>query len=122
MENTQALNIGQEPESQPEVDVSKIVSINRQSFLNRLRAYTKKPWSMVGMLLVMLAAIITVAIVLWILIYIWSDEGRCISIEILDTRNICGNSIWLDKHIHHEEKHIHEEYEHNKDKEHDKNS
>lgn len=69
MENTQALNIGQEPESQPEVDVSKIVSINRQSFLNRLRAYTKKPWSMVGMLLVMLAAIITAGVVLWILIY-----------------------------------------------------
>ena len=69
MENAQTLNIGQEPESQPEIDVSKIIPINRETMGDKLRSYLKKPWSMVMMLLVMLAAIITVAVVLWILIY-----------------------------------------------------
>ena len=69
MENTNVLHIGQEPENQPEVDVSKIIPINRQSWQDKLRAYTKKPFSMFMMLLVMLCTIITAAVVLWILIY-----------------------------------------------------
>lgn len=69
MENTNVLQIGQEPEKQPEVDVSKIIPINRQSWQDKLRAYTKKPFSMVMMLLVMLCTVITAAVVLWILIY-----------------------------------------------------
>ena len=66
---TEAMVIGQEPELQPEVDVSKIVPINRQSFGDKLRAYTKKPFSMILMLLVMLAALVTAAIVIFIVVY-----------------------------------------------------
>lgn len=70
MENAQTLNIGQEPESQPEIDVSKIIPINRQSFADKLRGYTKKPFSMLAMILVMLATAVMVAAVLWVLIYV----------------------------------------------------
>ena len=66
---TEAMVIGQEPELQPEVDVSKIVPINRQSFGDKLRAYTKKPFSMILMLLVMIAALVTAAIVIFIVVY-----------------------------------------------------
>ncbi len=52
-----------------EVDVSKIVPINRQSWRDKLRAYTKKPFSMAAMLLVLLAALITALVVFWIIIY-----------------------------------------------------
>lgn len=54
---------------QEETDVSKIVPINRQSFSDKLRAYMKKPFSFVFMILVMIAAAITVGAVLWVLIY-----------------------------------------------------
>ena len=66
---TETVLIGQEPELQPEVDVSKIVPINRQSFGDKLRAYAKKPFSMILMLLVMLAALVTAAIVIFIVVY-----------------------------------------------------
>ena len=52
-----------------EVDVSKIVPINRQTWRDKLRAYTKKPFSMAAMLLVLLAALITALVVFWIIIY-----------------------------------------------------
>ncbi len=54
---------------QEEIDVSAIVPINRQSFSDKLRAYMKKPFSFAVMILVMIAAAITVGAVLWVLIY-----------------------------------------------------
>ena len=56
-------------ETGEETDVSQIVPINRQSWKDKLRAYTNKPFSMAAMLLVMIAAAITVGVVLWILVY-----------------------------------------------------
>lgn len=52
-----------------EVDISHIVPINRQTAKDKLRAYCNKPWSFVLFLLIMLAAIISAAMVLWVLIY-----------------------------------------------------
>ena len=108
-ENT--IVIGQGPESQPEVDVSKIVAINRQSFGEKLRAYSKKPVSMIGMLLVMLAALITAAVVLWILIYTlvqglpslkagmfswtWTDENFSFIPALVNTLIIAGLSLLI---------------------------
>lgn len=108
-ENT--IVIGQGPESQPEVDVSKIVAINRQSFGEKLRAYSKKPVSMIGMLLVMLAALITAAVVLWILIYTlvqglpslkagmfswtWTDENFSFIPALINTLIIAGLSLLI---------------------------
>lgn len=66
---SQTITLGREPEKSPEVDVSKIIPINRQKFSDKLRSYTKKPFSMILMLLVVLAAAITAAVVLWILAY-----------------------------------------------------
>ena len=66
---TQSITLGREPETSPEADLSKIVPINRQTFADKLRAYRKKPFSMALMLLVLLAAAITAAIVLWIVLY-----------------------------------------------------
>ena len=53
-----------------EVDTRGIVPINRQSFKDKLRAYLRKPCSFAGFLLVMLASLVTVALVLWILVYV----------------------------------------------------
>ena len=53
-----------------EVDARKIVSINRQSFSDRLRSYLKKPFSFVMFLLICLATLITAAAVVWILVYV----------------------------------------------------
>ena len=103
---TNTIVIGQEPEKQPEVDVSKIVPINRQSFADKLRAYSKKPFSMILMLLVMLAAIITAAIVFWILIHTliqgvphlnlkmfswtWTSENLSLMPALINTLIIAG--------------------------------
>lgn len=53
-----------------EVDTSGIVSINRQSFSDKLHSYLKKPFSFALFLLIMLATLITAAIVIWILVYV----------------------------------------------------
>lgn len=52
-----------------EVDVRGIVSINRQSAGDKLRAYLKKPASFVLFLLICLAAALTAGAVLWVLGY-----------------------------------------------------
>lgn len=52
-----------------EVDVRGIVSINRQSAGDTLRAYLKKPASFVLFLLICLAAALTAGAVLWVLGY-----------------------------------------------------
>lgn len=45
------------------------VAINRQSVSDKLRAYLKKPFSLGALVLVLLAAAITVGAVLWVLVY-----------------------------------------------------
>ena len=52
-----------------EVDVRGIVSINRQSAGDKLRAYLKKPASFVLFILICLAAALTAGAVLWVLGY-----------------------------------------------------
>ena len=52
-----------------EIDVSKIVPINRISFADKLRAYAKKPFSLVLLVLIAAAAAITAALVVWIVGY-----------------------------------------------------
>ena len=54
-----------------EVDTSGIVSINRQSIGDKLRAYTKKPASFTMLILIFLATALTIAAVLWILLYVF---------------------------------------------------
>lgn len=53
-----------------EVDARKIVPINRQSFKEKFTAYLHKPFSLLAAVLIFLAAMLTAAIVLWILIYV----------------------------------------------------
>ena len=54
-----------------EVDTSGIVSINRQSISDKLHAYTKKPGSFTMLILIFLATALTIAAVLWILLYVF---------------------------------------------------
>ena len=65
----QTIKIGQAPEQQPEVDISKIVPINRQTFSEKLHAYMKKPFSFVMLILVLLATLLMVGAVLWVILY-----------------------------------------------------
>ena len=53
-----------------EVDTRNIVSINRQTLKDKLRAYLKKPFSFVALILILLASLATAAIVVWILVYV----------------------------------------------------
>lgn len=53
-----------------EVDTRNIVSINRQTVKDKLRAYLKKPFSFVALILILLASLATAAIVVWILVYV----------------------------------------------------
>ena len=100
------LTLGREPENQPEIDVSKIVSINRVSFKDKLKSYAKKPFSMAIMLLVMLAALITAGAVVWILLHTllqgvphlslkmfswtWTRENLSIMPALINTLVIAG--------------------------------
>mgnify|MGYP001056245098 FL=1 len=100
------LTLGREPENQPEIDVSKIISINRVSFKDKLKSYAKKPFSMAIMLLVMLAALITAGAVVWILLHTllqgvphlslkmfswtWTRENLSIMPALINTLVIAG--------------------------------
>lgn len=53
-----------------EVDARNIVSINRQTLKDKLRAYLKKPFSFVALILILLASLATAAVVVWILVYV----------------------------------------------------
>lgn len=53
-----------------EVDTRNIVSINHQTLKDKLRAYLKKPFSFVALILILLASLATAAIVVWILVYV----------------------------------------------------
>ena len=52
-----------------EVDTRSIVPINRQTWKEKLRGYTRKPFSMIMLILILLAAALTFGAVLWILLY-----------------------------------------------------
>lgn len=62
-----AIPIGKEPKNEP--DISSIVPINRVTFADKIRSYLKKPFSFMIMLLVMLAALITVGSVAWVILH-----------------------------------------------------
>ena len=68
-----SINIGidKTPEKmQDEVDVSRIVAINRQSWKERLKSYKRTPGSLLLLLLVGLAALITAAVLIFLVGYI----------------------------------------------------
>lgn len=52
-----------------EVDTRGIVPINRQTWKDKLRAYTKKPFSFVLFILIILATALSIGAVLWVLLY-----------------------------------------------------
>ncbi len=52
-----------------DIDVDKVIPINRKTFLNKLKEYKKKPLSFVITLIVFLGAIITLIAVVAVLIY-----------------------------------------------------
>ena len=92
-----------------EVDVSHIVPINRQSFADKARAYAHKPCSLIGFALVLLATLITLAMVLWILVYVfmqgvphltgdvvavrWAPESMSMLPSLVNTLTIAGISL-----------------------------
>ncbi len=92
-----------------EVDARKIVSINRQSFSDRLRSYLKKPFSFIMFLLICLATLITAAAVVWILVYVliqgvpnlkpelfswrWSFDNMSMMPSLINTLVIAGLSL-----------------------------
>lgn len=53
-----------------EVDTRGIVPINRQPFKAKISAYLRKPFSLLAIVLILLATLITVAMVVWILVYV----------------------------------------------------
>lgn len=57
-------------ENVKEVNTDNIVAMNRQSLKDRLVSYTRTPGSLIVMILVLLAAVITIAALLFLLIYI----------------------------------------------------
>lgn len=62
-------NVEQTPETVPE----KIEAMNRQSLLDRLKGYKRTPGSLLVMILVLLAAGITIAALAYLLIYILAN-------------------------------------------------
>ena len=57
-------------ENVKEVNTDDIVAMNRQSLKDRLVSYTRTPGSLIVMILVLLAAVITIAALLFLLVYI----------------------------------------------------
>src|SRR5699024_10474356 len=57
-------------ENVKEVNTDDIVAMNRQSLKDRLVSYTRTPGSLIVMILVLLAAVITIAPLLFLLVYI----------------------------------------------------
>mgnify|MGYP004530290115 CR=1 FL=1 len=45
--------------------------INKVTFRQKLKAYTRTPGSLILMLLVMLAALITFTVLIFLIVYIW---------------------------------------------------
>lgn len=57
-------------ENVKEVNTDNIVAMNRQSLKDRLVSYTRTPGSLIVMILVLLATVITIAALLFLLVYI----------------------------------------------------
>ena len=92
-----------------EVDISHIVPINRQSFADKARAYFHKPFSLLGFALVILATLIALAMVLWLLVYVfmqgvphltadmfairWSPSNMSMLPSLINTLTIAGISL-----------------------------
>lgn len=74
-----------------EVDASNIVSINRQSVGDKLRAYLKKPASFVMFILICLATVITMAAVLWILLYTFIQGFANFSLDLFAWEHTSAN-------------------------------
>ena len=65
-----------------EVDTRSVVSINRMSVRERLRAYRSKPLSFVMLILIILASAITFGAVLWILLYTFIQGFSNFSLDL----------------------------------------
>ncbi|CCY59433.1 phosphate ABC transporter permease protein PstA [Clostridium sp. CAG:632] len=55
---------------EPETNVADIVGINKQTFGQKLKSYTRKPTSLIMLILVIGAAVITLAVLIFIIAYI----------------------------------------------------
>ena len=92
-----------------EDDISHIVPINRQSFADKARAYFHKPCSLLGFALVILATLIALAMVVWLLVYVfmqgvphltadmfairWSPSNMSMLPSLINTLTIAGISL-----------------------------
>lgn len=66
---TEAINKSLTEREETQTDVAQIVSINRVSFADKLRAYMKRPFSFALLILVLIAAAITVGAVAYVVLY-----------------------------------------------------
>jgi len=57
-------------EEEPETNAADIVGINKQTFGQKLKSYTRKPTSLIMLILVIGAAVITLAVLIFIIAYI----------------------------------------------------
>lgn len=69
MADTTAVDFNIQAE-EPETNVADIVGINKQTFGQKLKSYTRKPTSLIMLLLVIGAAVITLAVLIFIIAYI----------------------------------------------------
>ena len=90
MENTVTLK--KIPEPQEEIDVSKIVPINRRTWRDRLAEYRRKPFSMAAMLLVVLAAALMTGAVLWVVLYAFVQGIPNLKPELFEWTNTTANN------------------------------
>mgnify|MGYP000292559298 FL=1 len=69
MADTTAVDFNIQAE-EPETNAADIVGINKQTFEQKLKSYTRKPTSLIMLILVIGAAVITLAVLIFIIAYI----------------------------------------------------
>lgn len=69
MADTTAVDFNIQAE-EPETNAADIVGINKQTFRQKLKSYTRKPTSLIMLILVIGAAVITLAVLIFIIAYI----------------------------------------------------
>lgn len=69
MADTTAVDFNIQAE-EPETNVADIVGINKQTFGQKLKSYTRKPTSLIMLIMVIGAAVITLAVLIFIIAYI----------------------------------------------------
>lgn len=69
MADTAAVDFNIQAEK-PETNAADIVGINKQTFRQKLKSYTRKPTSLIMLILVIGAAVITLAVLIFIIAYI----------------------------------------------------